>query len=70
YDTLSMVERDGEVADFVYDLQVEEAGCFFADEILVGNCLVIDDPIKNAEEADSADTREKIWEWYQSTAYS
>lgn len=34
------------------------------------NCLVIDDPVKNAEEADSADTREKIWEWYLSTAYS
>lgn len=32
--------------------------------------LSIDDPIKNAEEADSADTREKIWEWYLSTAYS
>lgn len=32
--------------------------------------LVIDDPVKNAEEADSADHREKIWEWYLSTAYS
>lgn len=32
--------------------------------------LVIDDPVKNAEEADSADTREKVWEWYLSTAYS
>ena len=32
--------------------------------------LVIDDPIKNAEEADSADTREKLWDWYGSTAYT
>lgn len=32
--------------------------------------LLIDDPVKNAEEADSADIREKIWEWYLSTAYS
>lgn len=32
--------------------------------------LVIDDPVKNAEEADSADQREKVWEWYNSTAYS
>lgn len=32
--------------------------------------LVIDDPIKNAEEADSSDTREKIWDWYTSTAYT
>ena len=69
-DTLLMVERDGEGTDFVYDLQVEDAGCFFAEDILVGNCLLIDDPIKNAEEAQSADLREKLWEWYTSTAYT
>jgi predicted phage terminase large subunit-like protein len=32
--------------------------------------LLIDDPLKNAEEADSAETREKIWDWYGSTAYT
>lgn len=32
--------------------------------------LIIDDPIKNAEEADSADVREKLWDWYGSTAYT
>jgi len=32
--------------------------------------LVIDDPIKNAEEADSATTREGLWDWYGSTAYT
>lgn len=32
--------------------------------------LLIDDPIKNAEEADNADTREKLWDWYGSTAYT
>ncbi len=32
--------------------------------------LQIDDPIKNAEEADSADVREKLWDWYGSTAYT
>lgn len=32
--------------------------------------LAIDDPVKNAEEADSADGREKVWEWYLSTAYT
>jgi predicted phage terminase large subunit-like protein len=32
--------------------------------------LVIDDPIKNAEEADSAQIREGIWDWYGSTAYT
>ena len=34
------------------------------------HCLVIDDPIKSAEEADSAGTRENLWQWYLSTAYS
>lgn len=32
--------------------------------------LVIDDPIKNAEDADSADYRDKLWDWYGSTAYT
>lgn len=32
--------------------------------------LIIDDPIKNAEEADSAQIRETIWDWYGSTAYT
>ena len=70
YDSLLVVERCSESPDYVYDLQVEEAGCFFAEGVLVGNCLLIDDPIKNAEEAQSADLREKLWEWYTSTAYT
>jgi predicted phage terminase large subunit-like protein len=32
--------------------------------------LVIDDPVKNEEEADSLDTRSKIWNWYLSSAYN
>lgn len=32
--------------------------------------LTIDDPIKNAEEADSLTTREALSEWYGSTAYT
>lgn len=32
--------------------------------------LIIDDPIKNAEEADSATVREGIWNWYGSVAYT
>lgn len=32
--------------------------------------LSIDDPIKNAEEADSEITRESLWDWYGSTAYT
>lgn len=34
------------------------------------NVAIIDDPIKNQEEADSLVYREKVWEWYTSTLYT
>jgi len=34
------------------------------------NILLIDDPLKDREEADSENQREKIWDWYTSTAYT
>jgi predicted phage terminase large subunit-like protein len=35
-----------------------------------GHILIIDDPLKNMEEADSADRRDLIQDWYESTAYT
>lgn len=35
-----------------------------------GHLIVIDDPVKNAEEASSRTLQEKIWDWYQSTLYT
>ncbi|MFV1943474.1 phage terminase large subunit [Pseudomonas luteola] len=32
--------------------------------------LVIDDPIKNRSDAESATNREAVWDWYTSTAYT
>ncbi len=32
--------------------------------------LLIDDPVKNREEADSEVTRQSVWDWYTSTAYT
>ena len=32
------------------------------------NCLIIDDPIKNREEAESKVFRDNVWNWYRSTA--
>jgi predicted phage terminase large subunit-like protein len=34
------------------------------------NLLIMDDPVKNAEEAYSSIYREKIWDWWRSTAYT
>lgn len=31
---------------------------------------IVDDPVKNAEEANSEVMREKVWEWYTSTLYT
>ena len=34
------------------------------------NILVIDDPVKNREDAESEFNRESVWNWYTSTAYT
>ena len=34
------------------------------------HCFVIDDPVKNDQEADSATMRQHVWDWYVTTAYS
>jgi predicted phage terminase large subunit-like protein len=35
-----------------------------------GHILIIDDPIKNSEEAHSQTYRDKLWDWYTSTLYT
>lgn len=35
---------------------------------LGADVLLIDDPVKNQQEADSATYRDRVWDWYQSTA--
>ena len=65
-DQVLMVERVREEAT-VYDIQVEGNANFFANGVLVHNCGIIDDPIKNSKEALSQVTKESIWKWYGST---
>jgi intein/homing endonuclease len=54
----------------VYDLQVAGVRNFFANGVLVHNCLIIDDPHKDRAEADSMAKREAVHEWYSSTGLS
>jgi hypothetical protein len=54
----------------VYDLQIEETHSFFANEILVHNCLILDDLLKDRADAMSKINRRKREEWFTSTAYS
>lgn len=35
-----------------------------------GHCLIIDDPVKNREDAESPRMMEKLWDWYTSTLYT
>lgn len=65
-DQVLMVERVRETAT-VYDIQVEGNANFFAGGVLVHNCGIIDDPIKNSKEALSPATKDSIWKWYGST---
>lgn len=69
-DTVSSVVSLGKVPDRVYDIQVEGNRNFFADGILVHNCGIVDDPLKNAEEAASETIREKQKDWWRSTFYT
>lgn len=34
------------------------------------DCLIVDDPVKNSEEADSDAMRDRAWDWWASTAYT
>lgn len=65
-DSVSVVADAGEAT--VYDFQVAGDHNFFANGILVHNCLIIDDPIKGMTEADSELYRRRLMDWWQSVA--
>lgn len=69
-DTVSMVRQLRDAGVTVYDIEVEGNHNFFANEILVHNCGIIDDPLKNSEDASSEIIRNKQKEWYASTFYT
>jgi predicted phage terminase large subunit-like protein len=60
-DIFEVVGRDGVYRSAGVGGGITGMGCHFG---------IIDDPIKNREEADSATYREAIWEWYTSTFYT
>jgi predicted phage terminase large subunit-like protein len=54
-DTIYKIERYHKQVD-VYDIQIEGTNCFFANGILVHNCIILDDPIS----ADAANSEAKL----------
>ena len=67
-DTVASVKKIFTQGVPVYDIQVEGTCNFFAGEVLVHNCLLVDDPYKAAEEAASLTINEKVWRWWSQTA--
>jgi hypothetical protein len=65
-DPVSMVAGAGHAP--VYDFQVDGDHNFFANGLLVHNCLIIDDPLKGMTEADSRVERDKVITWWESIA--
>lgn len=57
---------DDDLVEKVYDIQVEGNNNFFANGILVHNCIICDDITKDAQEADSFLIKENTFEWYNS----
>lgn len=66
-ESIRTVENYEEKGTIVYDIQVADNHNFFANNVLVHNCLIIDDPIKNSKEALSKTIRENIWSEWEST---
>lgn len=63
-----MVRRVRDERVTVYDFQVEGNRNFFAGEVLVHNCLIVDDPIRNRQDAESPTIRENLHTWWTSVA--
>lgn len=60
------VERNRDELITVYDITVEDNHNFFANGILVHNCI-IDDPLKDWKEALSNTVKQGVYDWYTST---
>jgi hypothetical protein len=53
-----------------YDLQIEDNENFIANNLIVHNCLICDDLVKNANEAYNERVLDDIWNWYIGTFMS
>lgn len=56
--------------EYVYDIQVEKDSNFFANGVLVHNCMIIDDLIKNAEESFNDKVLDDHFLWFCQTMLS
>lgn len=55
--------------NYVVDIQTDTHN-FFCENILIHNCIILDDPHKDRAEAESKVVRDRVWEYFKSTLYS
>jgi hypothetical protein len=70
FESISSITIDNGKEHDVYDIQVEENQNFFANQVLVHNCLLIDDPIKDRQDAESDARQRQLRDWFRSVAYT
>jgi predicted phage terminase large subunit-like protein len=69
-DRIVSIERVSGEKYTCYDLQVEDNENFISNSLIVHNCLICDDLIKNASEAYNERVLDDIWNWYTGTFMS
>jgi len=68
---IAKIIYNGEAEEHVYDIQVKDNKNFYANGVLVHNCLIIDDPIDASDaNASSGILLQKCNDWFDSVFYS
>ena len=63
---LSFIFDPSQEAEYVYDIQVEDNHNFFANGLLVHNCIIIDDPYPGYVQAQSPAIQDMVWNTFKS----
>jgi predicted phage terminase large subunit-like protein len=69
-DRIISIERVSGEKYKCYDLQIADNHNFIGNSLLTHNCLILDDLIKNAQEAYNERVLDDIWNWYTGTLMS
>ena len=54
----------------VFDIQIAKTHNFYANGILVHNCIIVDDPVKDRATAESPAARQHTYEWFGDTLFT
>lgn len=63
---LNFIFDPSQEAEYVYDIEVEDNHNFFANGLLVHNCIIIDDPYPGYVQAQSPAIQDMVWNTFKS----